>query len=460
MSTLSICILAAGQGSRMGGGLPKVLQSVAGRPMLSWVVDAAQRLSPDTIVVVAGAQMALLRSALGDASSESLSWVSQDPPRGTADALRCGLGAVQDASQVLVLYGDVPLIQAESLSALIDATPPGGLGLLSMQPEDPCGFGRVIRNDSGLVTRIVEQADASDDELAIDEVFTGILCGSAALLSTLLAQVNNDNAQGEYYLPDVIPLCLATGGTVEAMCVDDALRFQGANTQSDLAILERVAQDTIAQALLDRGVRLMDPSRLDVRGGLHVGDGVSIDINVVCEGQVSLGDGVSIGPNVLLRDVMIEDGAQIKANSVIDGATVGSGVIVGPFAYLRPGTHLDQNSQAGSFVELKKVALGAGSKVSHLSYIGDATVGTGVNIGAGVITCNYDGRQKHHTVIGDGAFVGADSQLVAPITIGDGATVGAGSCITKPVDAGSLAVTRARQKSIVNWSKLSQKEQD
>lgn len=456
---LTICILAAGKGSRLRSSTPKVLHAVAGRSTLARVVEAACALNPSQIIVVGGESMDALQSALAQETfTHPITWVRQAEPQGTGDAVACALPVASESGRLLVLYGDVPLVDVEGLEALLQETPNDALGLLSMMPDRPDGFGRLMRDAQGSVLGIVEHTDATAAQREIREVFTGILCAPIDQLKACLAQVNNDNAQGEYYLPDVLPLSLAQGMSVSAFCVPDANRFQGVNTQAELARAERQAQHLIAETLMKAGVCLKDPQRLDVRGKLICGSDVVIEPNVLIEGSVHLGDRVHIGPNVTLKNTSILDDVQIKSNCVIDGADIGAESQVGPFAYLRPGTVLAKNSKAGTFVELKNTQLGAGSKAAHLSYLGDAQIGQGVNIGAGVITCNYDGQAKHQTVIADGAFIGADSQLVAPIQIGKNATIGAGSCITKPVEAESLAVTRTAQKSVQNWPRPGRKE--
>ena len=446
---LGVVILAAGQGTRMRSRRPKVLHPLAGKPLLGHVLDAARALAPERIVIVDGHGSAAVRAAFPDAD---LLWALQSEQLGTGHALQQALPHLVGLDQVLVLYGDVPLIRPQTLQALREATT-GDLGVLTVDLPDPTGYGRIIRDTAGRVCRIVEHKDASAEELAVLEINTGIMLLSGRELPRWLDGLSNRNAQGEYYLTDVIAMAAAEGRTIASAQPASALEAEGVNQRAQLARLERWWQAERAEALLLAGVTLSDPARCDVRGELRCGLDVSIDINCVFEGEVELGDDVSIGPNCVLRNVRIGAGTQILSHCVLEDADIAAGCRVGPFARLRPGTRLAQGAVAGNFVEVKNASIGEGSKVNHLSYIGDASLGAAVNIGAGTITCNYDGANKHHTAIGDRVFVGSNSALVAPVTLGDGATIGAGSVITKPAPADQLTLTRPRQLSLAGWQR-------
>ncbi|MCH2556506.1 MAG: bifunctional UDP-N-acetylglucosamine diphosphorylase/glucosamine-1-phosphate N-acetyltransferase GlmU [Alcanivorax sp.] len=451
--TLAVVILAAGKGTRMKSALPKVLHPIAGRPMVQHVVDAAAALSPANTVVVYGHGGERVREAV---SGERLRWAEQAEQLGTGHAVAQALPHLNE-DVVLVLYGDVPLIRPETLRDFVARVNDRSLALMSLELDDPAGYGRIVRDDRGQVTRIVEQKDASDDEKRIREINTGILACSRRFLNDSLPKLSNRNAQGEYYLTDLIAMAVEAGMEVVTEQPEHAWEVDGVNDRVQLARLERVYQRVRAEALMRGGVTLLDPARLDIRGAVSTGTDVTIDVNVVLEGKVTLGDGVRIGPNCVIRDAHIATGAVIEANSVIDGAVVGEGCNVGPFARLRPGTELAAKARIGNFVETKKARIGEGSKVNHLTYIGDSRIGKGVNVGAGTITCNYDGVNKFQTVMKDGVFIGSNSSLVAPVTIGENATVGAGSVVTKDVPDNGLAVARGQQRNIENWPRPAKK---
>lgn len=447
-----IVILAAGQGSRMKSSLPKVLHPVAGRPMLAHVIEAAKTalasFGPGQIHGVIGHGGGQVREAL---SHHQINWVEQHQQLGTGHALRQALPALAGADQVLVLYGDVPLISAPTLQRLAQACQGQKLALLTATLADPTGYGRIVRNQQGAILAIVEHKDATASQRAIDEINTGIMAIPGHRIHDWLNALGNDNAQGEYYLTDIVAQAVAEGAGVVHARPDTLAEVQGVNSRQQLSVLEREYQRRCGERLMAEGVTLIDPQRLDVRGEVSTGQDVLIDINVVLEGLVVLGNGVVIEPGCIIRNSRIADGAVIRAHSIIEDATVASGCEVGPFARLRPGSVLAEKARVGNFVEIKKTTIGAGSKVNHLSYIGDADLGAGVNIGAGTITCNYDGVNKHRTVVGDGAFIGTNSALVAPVTIGAQATTAAGSVITVDVAENELAVARGRQRNINGW---------
>ncbi len=443
-----IVILAAGQGTRMRSALPKVLQPLAGRPLLAHVLAAARDLDPAGLHVVYGHGGEQVPETIAAAD---VAWVLQAEQLGTGHAVAQALPGIDAADTVLVLYGDVPLITPATLSGLLETAAGGHLALLTVRLDDPAGYGRIVRDGDGRVLRIVEEKDASPEERALDEVNTGILAAPAARLQDWLARVGCDNSQGEYYLTDVVGLAVADGVGVSARLATSPEEVLGVNTKGQLAMLERHFQRRQAERLMAGGLTLADPARFDLRGQLHAGRDVFVDVGVVIEGEVALGDGVHVGPYCVLRDTRVGTGSRIESHSVLESATVGSGCSIGPFARLRPATLLGDGARVGNFVETKKARIGDGSKVNHLSYVGDAEVGRNSNIGAGTITCNYDGHAKHLTRIGDDVFIGSDTQLVAPVTVGDGATVGAGTTVTRDVPAASLAVSRAPQRSVANW---------
>ncbi|SDK22361.1 UDP-N-acetylglucosamine pyrophosphorylase /glucosamine-1-phosphate N-acetyltransferase [Ferrimonas sediminum] len=446
--SLEIVILAAGKGTRMRSALPKVLHGIAGKPMVQHVIDAASALRPVRTHLVYGHGGEQLQTAL---AHNSVNWALQADQLGTGHAVDQASADWSDDSQVMVLYGDVPLIQTETLQRLLAVQPDNGIGLLTVNLDDPSGYGRIVR-DNGTVTAIVEHKDASEAQRAINEVNTGILVAPGKALKRWLANLSNDNAQGEYYLTDVIAMAAAEGGVATAQ-PQTAIEVEGANNRVQLAALERAFQARAAEQAMLSGATLADPARFDVRGDLSVGEDVFIDVNVVIEGQVSIGNNVTIGAGCVLKDCRIGDGSVLKPYTLVENATVGEICTAGPFARLRPGAELVHDSHIGNFVEMKKARLGKGSKANHLAYIGDAEVGEKVNIGAGTITCNYDGANKHLTVIKDNAFIGSDSQLVAPVTIGEGATVAAGSTVTKEVGDGELVLTRSKQRHITGWQR-------
>ncbi len=445
---LSVVILAAGQGTRMRSELPKVLHQLAGRSLLAHVISTATQLGADAIHVVYGHGGDTVRSTLADLP---VNWVEQAEQLGTGHAVAQATPHIPDDHRVLILYGDVPLIGNETLTRLIAAGGEASVSLLTADVADPTGYGRILRGEDGNVEGIVEQKDASKQQLAIHEINTGMLSAPAAKLKGWLAQLSNDNSQGEYYLTDIIALSVGDGvavHTVRAECEDEIL---GVNDRSQLAYLERSYQRSVADRLMREGVTLRDPARLDVRGELDVGKDIVIDVNVILEGRVVLGNGVQIGANCVLKDVAIGDGVVVLPNCVLEQAQISSGCQIGPFARIRPGSVLQEGVKLGNFVEVKKVTIGAESKINHLSYVGDASIGSQVNIGAGCITCNYDGTNKYQTIIGNGAFIGSDCQLVAPVEIGEGAYIGAGSTITKDAPAEQLSVSRAKQIVVRGW---------
>ena len=446
---LHIVILAAGKGTRMRSSLPKVLHRVAHKSMVKHVIDAANAVNAAGVHLVYGHGGELMREQL---AGEQVSWALQAEQLGTGHAVAQAMPAVPDDAVVLVLYGDVPLIRPATLEALLAERQAGGVALLTVTLDDPSGYGRILR-DSGQVVGIREQKDASADELTIGEVNTGILAADAADLKRWLSSLSNNNAQGEYYLTDIIAMAHSEGKAITSGQPQDAMEVEGANNRVQLAALERAYQQRQAEQLMLAGATLRDPARIDVRGEVSVGEDVLVDINVIFEGRVVIGNNVTIDSGCVLKDCTIADGCHIKTGSLIDGATLGQHCTVGPMARLRPGAQMHHNSHVGNFVEMKKAVLGEGSKANHLTYLGDADIGQNVNIGAGTITCNYDGANKHQTCIDDGAFIGSNSSLVAPVNIGKGATVGAGSTIAKDVADGELAVARGRQRNIANWQR-------
>ena len=444
---LHVIILAAGAGKRMKSDLPKVLQPIAGRPMLAHVIDTARQLRPDAIHVVYGHGGEAVRAAFAD--QPDLQWAEQTQQLGTGHAVQQAMPQVPDAATVLVLYGDVPLIQVDTLRHLL--AQPGRLAVLVADMVNPTGYGRIVRNAEGKVGAIVEQKDATDEQLAIRTINTGIITAESTALRTWLSQLSNSNAQGEYYLTDVFASAAADYTPADMAFVADAQEAEGANDPWQLSQLERAWQLREVRALCAQGARVIDPARLDIRGTVTVGRDVQIDVNVILEGTVELGDGVSIGPFTRLKDVKLAAGTVVKPHCDLDGVVSEGAADIGPFARLRPGTVLAEGSHVGNFVETKKVHLGPGSKANHLTYLGDAVIGSKVNIGAGTITCNYDGVNKSQTTIGDNAFIGSNSSLVAPVTIGQGATIAAGSVITRNAPEGKLTVARARQQTIEGW---------
>jgi bifunctional UDP-N-acetylglucosamine pyrophosphorylase/glucosamine-1-phosphate N-acetyltransferase len=449
-SPLDVVILAAGEGKRMHSALPKVLHPLAGRPMVTHVLDAARTLVPRTLVVVVGHGAERVEQAL---ASPELRFVRQEPPRGTGDAARIALATLPDDGAVLIGLGDVPLVPPEALASVAEIAQSGRVGLLTARLRDPFGLGRIVRGPDGDVRRIVEERDATSAERAIDEINTGFIAAPTLLLKPWLARLSPHNAQGEYYLTDIVAMAVADGVDVKAHVADDEVSVQGVNDRAQLAALERVLQQRAAATLQLAGTTIVDPARIDVRGDLRCGRDVTIDVGCVFEGRVEIADGAVVGPYCVLRDVTVGRGTRIEAFSHLEGASIGADARVGPFARLRPGTRLADEVHIGNFVEVKASELGAGSKANHLAYIGDASVGSRVNYGAGSITANYDGANKHRSTIGDDVHVGSNCVLVAPITVGAGATIGGGSTIVHEAPAGQLTVARVKQVSIARWQR-------
>lgn len=447
---VSVVILAAGQGTRMKSRLPKVLHPIGGIPLLGHVIRTARTLNAKQTVVVYGHGGDKVRNML---ASENVVWVEQAKQLGTGHAVAQAIPQISDEHIILVLYGDVPLTRAETLTDLIYRAGNDKLAILTVHLDNPFGYGRIVRDGHGRIERIVEQKDANDDEKKISEVNTGILAVNGKLLKTWLNRLDNKNAQGEYYLTDIIAMAVADAVEVVSAHPASEDEVLGVNSRSQLAYLERVYQRQRAEALMVQGVTLIDPARIDIRGNVKVGQDVTLDVNVVLEGDITIGNDVYIGPNCVLRDTVVEDGVQMQAMCVTDGAHIGAKSLVGPYSRLRPGARLSGDNHIGNFVEIKNSVIGPGSKVNHLTYIGDTEMGGGVNIGAGTITANYDGANKHKTVIEDNASTGSNSVLVAPVTVGKGATIGAGSVITKDAPAGKLTVARGKQVTIDGWTR-------
>ncbi|MBT8143105.1 MAG: bifunctional UDP-N-acetylglucosamine diphosphorylase/glucosamine-1-phosphate N-acetyltransferase GlmU [Gammaproteobacteria bacterium] len=454
---MTTVILAAGQGTRMRSKLPKVLQPLAGQPLLAHVVATAVDVTGEAPIVVYGHGGEAVQAAFADAPVE---WAEQAEQLGTGHAVAQALPRIADNDIVVVLYGDVPLITATTLNELIAAAGDDRLGVLTAQVDDPTGYGRIVRDAADRVMRIVEQKDANPAELEVNEINTGFIACRASLLRGWVNRLSSDNAQGEYYLTDVIEMAVADGvevRTAQPYAIEEIL---GINDKRQLAAVESALRARRAEALLDAGVTLADPNRVDIRGTVVCGSDVFIDVNVVFEGEVKLDDNVRIGPNCVIRQTQIEQDCEILPNTVIDHAHIGPRCTIGPFARVRPETFLGSEVRIGNFVEVKKSAISKGSKVNHLSYVGDSRIGENVNVGAGTITCNYDGANKHRTVIGDGAFIGSGTQLVAPVRIGEGSTIGAGSTISKDTPANALTLARARQRSIEGWQRPQKQPKD
>jgi bifunctional UDP-N-acetylglucosamine pyrophosphorylase / glucosamine-1-phosphate N-acetyltransferase len=450
---LHIIILAAGQGKRMYSNTPKVLHTIAGKPMLERVVDTALQLNPDAIHIIYGHGGELIRQSLPDLP---VNWVHQAEQLGTGHAVMQALPHIPSHTQVLVLSADVPLIQASTLQALVECSKAAEdhqsvLALLVADLDDPSGLGRIIRSNQGEVSAIVEEKDANEQEKTIQEIYTGICCANSTHLGHWLPLLGNNNAQGEYYLTEIIALAVASNIPIKTLSTTDCAQIQGVNNRLQLQQLERVWQVREAERLLAQGVGIADAHRLDIRGELICGKDVFIDVNCVFKGKVILGDGCSIGPNCIVTDVTIGAGTDIHAQSVLEGCDIENNCSVGPFARLRPGTQLAAECKIGNFVETKNAVFDEGSKASHLSYLGDVRLGKKVNIGAGTITCNYDGVNKHQTIIEDGVFIGSDTQLIAPVTIGAHATIGAGSTIRKDAPAGELTLSDSKQRTVHGW---------
>lgn len=449
--SLSVIILAAGKGTRMKSAVPKVLHKLAGKPLLAHVIDTARKLHPDTICVVYGHGGEMLPQSFIDQAD--LRWILQEPQLGTAHAVEQAIDTVTASDVTLVLYGDVPLTPALTLGRLFESVSENSVALLTVELSDPTGYGRIVRDGQGNVTAIVEHKDADREQIEIKEINTGIMALPTERLKAWLQQIDNNNSQGEYYLTDVIGLAVTDGCYVHTQHAFAIEEVSGVNSRQQLVELERYLQIRIAGNLSEHGVTIRDPQRFDLRGELKVGQDVDIDVNVVLEGKIEIGNNVSIEPHCLIRDSVIGDNVRILAHCVIENSRIETGCVVGPFARFRPETELMANAKVGNFVEVKKSTIGVGSKVNHLSYIGDTTIGDNVNIGAGTITCNYDGANKHQTIIEDGVFIGSNTQLVAPVTVGRDATIGAGSTVTKNVPAGKLALSRVKQTIVDDWKR-------
>jgi bifunctional UDP-N-acetylglucosamine pyrophosphorylase/glucosamine-1-phosphate N-acetyltransferase len=448
MTSPSVVILAAGKGTRMLSSRPKVLHPIAGKPLLGHVLDTAQALSAPRVIIVYGYGGEAVPEAFAKSGAV---FVLQEPQLGTGHALMQALPHLPPDGTTLVLYGDVPLTRKQTLERVLSH--PGALCLVTAMLDNPTGYGRILRDAAGAVTRIVEEKDATADDKRVREINTGIVAAPTAALRDWLSRLTKHNAQGEYYLTDIVPLALAGGIPVVTETVGEVWEVQGVNSREQLAQLERRHQMEVARRLMAGGVTLADPARLDVRGELICAQDVSIDVDCVFEGRVELASNVAIGPHCVIKDSDIAAGAVVAAFSHLDGASIGPGCRVGPYARLRRGAVLAAQARVGNFVEMKNTTLGEGSKANHLSYLGDTVVGRDVNIGAGTITCNYDGANKHRTVIEDGAFIGSDTALVAPVTVGRDATIGAGSVITEDAPAGELSVARGRQVTIKGWKR-------
>lgn len=453
--SLHVIILAAGKGTRMYSSLPKVLHPVAGKPMVSHVIATAKALNATQTHLVYGFGGDQLQTRL---ANESVVWVEQKEQLGTGHAVAQAMPDIPDDADVLILYGDTPLIRTETLQTLLSAKPAQGVGLLTVTLDNPTGYGRIVRDPQDRVIGIVEQKDASTEQLAIQEVNTGVIVAGARQLKDWLSRVTNQNAQGEYYLTDIIGMAAAGQVAIQTVQATREEEVQGANNHLQLAALERYYQKTQAETLMMQGVHLMDPARFDLRGSLTCGQDVSIDVNVIIEGHVVLGNRVVIGAGCVLKDCTIADDSIISPYTVMESSTLAEGCTVGPFTRLRPGAQLGAKAHVGNFVEMKNARLGDGSKAGHLSYLGDSDIGKDVNIGAGTITCNYDGANKHKTIIGDNVFVGSDTQLVAPVTVAEGATLAAGSTITRDVGANELVLTRVKQTHITGWQRPTKKK--
>ncbi|WP_416306724.1 bifunctional UDP-N-acetylglucosamine diphosphorylase/glucosamine-1-phosphate N-acetyltransferase GlmU [Neptunicella sp. SCSIO 80796] len=447
--SFSVVILAAGKGTRMKSSLPKVLHPIAAKPMVQHIIDTVTLLGANKIHLVYGHGGDQLQQAI---SQPDLNWCLQAEQLGTGHAVQQAVPCLDDNEDVLILVGDAPLIKASTLENLLSVKATADLALLTVELEDPTGLGRIIRNGDQVVA-IVEHKDANSEQLKINEINTGMMVMRGSDLKRWLSSLDSNNAQGEFYLTDVIAMAASEGKTIKAAHPSCPVEVEGINNRKQLAAIERAYQLEQANELMMQGVSIIDPARFDLRGNLLAGEDVSLDINVIIEGQVKLGNGVKIGANCILRNCSIADGAVIEANSIIEDAQVGQQCHVGPYARLRPGAVMHEGAKVGNFVEMKKSVLGKGSKANHLTYLGDADIGEGVNIGAGTITCNYDGVNKFKTVIGDGAFIGSNSALVAPANIGANATVGAGSTITKDIGDSELAIARGKQRNIEGWQR-------
>ena len=451
---LHVIILAAGKGTRMKSALPKVLAPLAGKPLLAHVVQTAKELNAASINVVIGHGAEHVRTAF---ANENINWCEQKEQKGTGHAVKQGLPDLPDEDVALILYGDVPLITAASLQNLLQELDSHQLAILTAIFDNPTGYGRILRNENNHVTSIVEQKDATPDQQAIQEINTGILAGNVGKLKQWLNSLNTNNAQGEEYLTDVVAIANEAGETIVATQPHSNDETNGINSKVELASIERRYQQLAAQQYLEQGLTIIDPTRFDVRGEFDFGQDCLVDINTIINGKVSLGSNVTIHANCVLTDCVIGDDTVIHPNTVLENCRIGNNANIGPFARIRPGTVLANDTRIGNFVELKNTQLATGSKVNHLSYVGDSQVGQNTNIGAGVITCNYDGANKHQTIIGDNAFIGSNAQLVAPVTVNDGATIAAGSTITQTVPEDNLAVARSKQKNLAGWNRPKKK---
>tara|TARA_A100001037_G_scaffold301378_1_gene330753 strand:+ start:22799 stop:24190 length:1392 start_codon:yes stop_codon:yes gene_type:complete len=455
-SGLEVIVLAAGRGKRMRSKSPKMVHTLAGRPLLQHVLDAVSALAPERVHVVVGHQAEQVQDVVG--AEADVNWVQQGEPQGTGHAVGAALPSLARDATALILLGDVPLVSVPTLQACVAAAGPNSVALVTAELDDPAQLGRIVRNEDGSVAAIVEYADATDAQREQKEINSGIMALPAALLGELLVGVSADNAQGEYYLTDIVTLARARHIDVVAVSAPTQQEVAGVNDRAELAELERHYQQRIAQELMEGGVTLADPSRLDVRGNVSAGEDCFIDVNVVLQGRVVMGDSVTIGPGCVISDSELGSGVYVHPNTVVEGAVVAADCNLGPFARIRPGTQLGEGVKIGNFVETKQARLGAGTKASHLAYLGDAELGEDCNVGAGTVTCNYDGVSKHRTSIGDRVFVGTNSTLVAPIGIGDDAYVGAGSTLTSKVGDGDLAIGRARQRNIHGWVRPDRRE--
>ncbi|WP_114326112.1 bifunctional UDP-N-acetylglucosamine diphosphorylase/glucosamine-1-phosphate N-acetyltransferase GlmU [Candidatus Colwellia aromaticivorans] len=449
--SLSVVILAAGKGTRMRSSLPKVLHAIADKPMVSHVIDSARQLGAVNIYVVYGFGGEVLKATITTKNTgDDLTFIEQREQLGTGHAVDQASPFLKDDEDVLVLYGDVPLTKVSTLENLLQVKPENGMSLLTVYLANPTGYGRIVRTD-GQVVGIIEQKDAKPEQLLINEANTGILYANGGDLKRWLSGLSNDNAQGEYYLTDIIAAAHSEGKVIATAHPETEIEVEGANNRVQLAALERAYQARLAEELMIAGASLRDPARIDIRGSLIIGSEVSIDINCIFEGSVTLANNVKIGANCILKNCSISNNVEIKPNSIIEDATIGENCSAGPFARIRPGSVMNKDSHVGNFVEMKKTTLGEGSKAGHLTYLGDALIGKNVNVGAGTITCNYDGVNKSQTIINDNVFIGSNSSLVAPVFIGDCATIGAGSVIAKNVEKDELAVGRGKQRNIKNW---------
>ncbi len=442
-------ILAAGQGTRMKSKKAKVLHELGGKTLLQHVIDAIQPLS-SSINIVIGNDAELIKNSI---NSRSISWVLQKMQLGTGHAIQQAISNINVELTCVILFGDVPLITTNTIKSLIDKSQKNGFSLLSVLLDDPNGYGRIIRDKKELIKAIVEDKDADVNERKINEINTGIMAIQGSLLKKYIAQLEPNNSQGEFYLTDIVKIAVKDNVTISSLVCDNVSEVMGINDKNQLAEAERIYQQQQAKELMSKGLTIKDPNRFDCRGSLIFGKDCSVDINVVLEGENELGENVLIAPNCIIKNAKIGDHAEIKANTIIEDAVIGSHTTIGPFARIRPETEVGNSARIGNFVEIKKSSIDEGSKVPHLSYVGDSTIGKNVNIGAGVITCNYDGVNKHQTIIEDGVFVGSDTQLIAPVTVGENATIGAGSTITQDVPSEKLTLSRKKQKTIPNWKR-------